>query len=530
LTHRRRGKVRICVTTSDFSGLGKGTFSAALGRLLASRGLNVRIMKCDLYYNYDAGTMNPGEHGEVYVLADGRETDQDLGIYERFLDKELTSREYVTNGQIHHQIYLNEREGKYLGQTVSVEHVIDEIKRRIVEVASEVDVLIVELGATIGDIKGTFYLEAIRELQSEPGVKMMLFHLSFLPMLDKVGELKTMGSQRSVGYLRSYGLKPDVLVCRTQEVEVIPEAQVYRLTKFCDVQDNCIICLPDLDDVFELPRKLSTFRLDEVVSEKMSIPLRASTTDDWYKKFSPPNDLSVVLVGKYPHRDAYLSIKHHLWMNGVRDISYTDRLTSAEGIDGVILTPGWGERGVEKMIESARFCRENSVPCLGICLGLQVMVIEYARNVLGLKGANSTEFDESTPHPVIQQLASQKERVGLGGTARLGNWTTLVTEGSKAHSVYKATRIVQRHRHRYEVAGDYEWGKFRPVGYDEKTGLIEIMELADHPFYMGCQFHAEFSLRSPLIEAFVKHCLGSKNEAGYASGLRHQAEEARLRG
>ena len=520
--------MRICVTTSDFSGLGKGTFSGALGRLLASRGLNVRIMKCDLYYNYDAGTINPGEHGEVYVLADGRETDQDLGIYERFLDKELSGHDYVTNGQIHHQIYLNEREGKYLGETVSVEHVIDEIKRRIVEVAGEVDMLIVELGATIGDIKGTFYLEAIRELQSEPEVEIMVFHLSFLPMLEKVGELKTMGSQRSVNFLRSYGLKPDVLVCRTQDAEEIPKAQIYRLTKFCDVQDNCIVCLPDLEDVFDLPRRLSAFHLDEIVGEKMSIELKPSTLNDWYEKFSSPNGLRVVLVGKYPHWDAYLSIKHHLWLNGVRDIRFAEELTSGEGVDGVILTPGWGERGIDQMIESARFCRENDIPCLGICLGLQIMVIEYARNVLGLRDADSTEFDENTSHPVIQELTSQKERAGLGGTSRLGNWTTLITEGSRVHSIYKTDRIVQRHRHRYEVSGDYEWGMFRPVGHDEKTGLVEIMELADHPFYMGSQFHAEFSLRSPLIEAFVGHCLESTEETDYVPDYQSQAQEARL--
>lgn len=521
--------MRICVTTSDFSGLGKGTFSGALGRLLASRGLDVRIMKCDLYYNFDAGTINPGEHGEVYVLTDGLETDQDLGIYERFLDKELGRRDYVTSGQIHHQIYLNEREGKYLGQTVSVEHVIDEIKRRIAAVAREVDVLIVELGATIGDIKGTFYLEAIRELQSDSEVELMLFHLSFLPMLEKVGELKTMGSQRSVNYLRSYGLKPDVLVCRTQDVEDIPEAQVYRLTKFCDVQNNCIVCLPDLDDIFDLPLKLSGFRLDEVVGEQMSISLPTSTLDDWYReKFSPPNDLTVALVGKYPHHDAYLSIKDHLWMNGVRDIRFAEELTSGAGIDGVILTPGWGERGVDKMIESAQFCRENSIPCLGICLGLQVMVIEYARNVLGLEAANSTEFDPNTPHPVIQELTSQKERAGLGGTARLGNWTTLITEGSKTHSIYGSDRIVQRHRHRYEVSGDYEWGAFQPVGYDEKTGLIEIMELVDQSFYLGSQFHSEFSLESPLIEAFVVHCLEAGEEADYVAEFPRQAQEAGL--
>ncbi|WP_016925321.1 CTP synthase [Prochlorothrix hollandica] len=498
--------MKIIFVASDFSGLGKGTFGAALGRLLRSHGMNVRIMKCDLYYNYDAGTINPKEHGEVYVLSNGLETDQDLGIYERYLDVECNSYDYVTSGQIHHQIYLNERSGQYLGQTVSFEHVIEEITRRISRFAEQCDVGIVEIGATIGDIKGVFFLEACRQLRAELGrVNSTFVLLSHFPYLPSCGELKTMGCQRSVNDLRSKGLKPDVLVARTPQDVKLDDYLFKKIELFCEVPRQAVVQLADIENSYEIPLLLRSLGLQDYLASHMELKLGEDTLNAWYKKFDLKRDLKIALVGKYSHADAYVSILHQLRFLGIDSVEYLSNLKLLTQFDAVIIPGGWGKRGTEEMIEAARVCRENRIPCLGICLGLQIMAIEYSRNVLGLEGANSTEFDDETPYPVVVMQDAQKEIHGLGGTARLGDWVTQLVPGSLAASIYGSEETTQRHRHRYEISSDIEFGNFKVTGRDKKTNLVEVMELPDHPFYLGVQFHPEFKPgRNPVFEGLVK--------------------------
>lgn len=497
--------MKIIFVASDFSGLGKGTFGAALGRLLRSHGIDVRIMKCDLYYNYDAGTINPKEHGEVYVLANGLETDQDLGIYERYLDTECNSYDYVTSGQIHHQVYLNERSGQYLGQTVSFEHVIEEITRRITRFAQQCEVGIVEIGATIGDIKGVFFLEACRQLRAELGrVNSAFVLLSHFPYLQSCGELKTMGCQRSVNDLRSKGLKPDVLVARTPQDVKLDDYLFKKIELFCEVPRQAVIQLADVDNSYDIPSVLRSLGLQHYLASHMELELGEDSLDEWYKKFDPKRDLKIAMVGKYSHSDAYVSILHQLRFLGIKEVEYMDHPEDLTHYDAVIIPGGWGKRGTEEMIEAARICRENRIPCLGICLGLQIMAIEYCRNVLGLEGANSTEFDDKTPYPVVVMQEAQKETHGLGGTARLGNWVTQLVPGSLAAQIY-GEETTQRHRHRYEISSEVDFGAFKITGRDKKTELVEVMELPDHPFYLGVQFHPEFQPgRNPVFEGLIK--------------------------
>lgn len=518
--------MKLIFVASDFSGLGKGTFSASLARVFKSHGVNTRIMKCDLYFNYDAGTINPGEHGEVYVLADGTETDQDFGIYERYSGMECNARDYLTSGQVYHQIFLNERAGKYLGQTVSVEHVIEEIKHRMLDFAEQCDLGIIELGATIGDIKGIYFLEACRQLRAELGKDDTLFILlSHFPYLNNVQELKTMGCQRSVNDLRSKGLKPDIIVARTVSHAEIPEYQLGKIQKFCEVPKGAVFCFPDLDDEYEIPRLIRSKLLHNYVSLRMGILLGEDTLDAWYRSFAQCTDLKVALVGKYPHSDAYVSIIHHLRFNGIRSVTYLSEPKDLDKYDAVILPGGWGERGVEEIIHAAQICREERIPCLGICLGLQLMVIEYARNVLGLKNANSIEFDENTSHPVVKLQDEQTGVNQIGGTSRLGNWTTILDERSRIAEIYGKTEIVQRHRHRYEIASNYDFKDFRVTGRDKRTGLIETMELRGHPFYIGVQYHPEFSpVKVPLFKALAEAALLRRQtveKPGEASLLSH---------
>lgn len=498
--------MRVVFVASDFSGLGKGTFSAALGRVLKSSGIDARVMKCDLYFNYDAGTISPGEHGEVYVLADGTETDQDLGIYERFLGIECNHRDYLTSGQVFHQIYLNERAGRYLGQTVSVEHVINEIKRKILEFAGQCEVGIIELGATIGDIKGTYFLEACRQLKTDLNVDESLFVLlSHFPYLENVQELKTMGCQRSVNDLRAKGIKPDLIVARTASHRDIPDYQLGKIQLFCEVPKEAVFCLPDLPDEYELPRYIRDQQLHRYVAQRLRVGLLEDTLDEWYRVFEPSKDISVALVGKYPHTDAYVSIKHQLRKLGVPKVVYMSEPVNLQDFDAVIIPGGWGSRGVEQLVSAAGTCREEQIPCLGICLGLQVMVIEYARNVLGLRDANSAEFNPNASHLVVILQEEQDGLDRLGGTSRLGNWTTRLVENSKIAQIYGSTEIVQRHRHRYEITSAVDFGSFRVVGQDMRTNLIEVMEAIDHPFYIGVQYHPEFSPEvNPLFRELVR--------------------------
>lgn len=504
--------MKIIFVASDFSGLGKGTFGAALGRLLRSHGIDVRIMKCDLYYNYDAGTINPKEHGEVYVLSDGLETDQDLGIYERYLDTECNSNDYVTSGQIHHQIYLNERSGQYLGQTVSFEHVIEEITRRITRFAQQCEVGIVEIGATIGDIKGVFFLEACRQLRAELGrVNSIFVLLSHFPYLQSCGELKTMGCQRSVNDLRSKGLKPDVIVARTPQDVILDDYLFKKIELFCEVPRQAVIQLSDIDNSYEIPLLLRSLGLQNYLAGHLQLELGEDTLNSWYNKFDPKRDLKIALVGKYSHSDAYVSIGHQLRFLGIDTVEYMPKPENLHEFDAVIIPGGWGKRGTEPMIEAARICRENRIPCLGICLGLQIMAIEYARNALGLVGANSTEFDDNTTYPVVVMQEAQKEAHGLGGTARLGDWVTQLLTGSLVSQIYGSEETTQRHRHRYEINSEIDFGDFKVTGRDKKTNLVEVMELPDHPFYVGVQFHPEFQPgRNPIFEGLIRAAEGRK--------------------
>jgi len=498
--------MKIIFIASDFSGLGKGTFSASLGRVLKSSGVNVRIMKCDLYFNYDAGTINPGEHGEVYVLADGTEVDQDFGIYERFLQTENNALDYLTSGRVFHKIYSKERAGAYLGQTVSVEHVIAEIKQQIVSFANQCELGIVELGATIGDIKGIYFLEAIRQLTAELGKGNTLFALlSHFPYLENVKELKTMGCQRSVNDLRSKGLKPDIIIARTIKHEEIPTYQLTKINTYCEVPAQAVFCIPNLNDQYNMPELIKSKLLHQYIATQLGLSITESTLERWYSLFDSRKPLNIALVGKYPHADAYVSIIHQLRFHGVVSIEHVSDPTRVNSFDGVILPGGWGARGVEDIIQAAQICREKNIPCLGICLGFQLMVVEYARNVLGFKNANSTEFNTDTHDPVIKLQENQTASFDFGGTSRLGNWTMELEPNSKLAKIYGKTMIVQRHRHRYEVSPNYNYKEFQIVGVAQTANLIEAMELKGHPFYIGVQSHPEFSAEKvPLFGAFVK--------------------------
>jgi CTP synthase len=502
--------MKVLFVASDFSGLGKGTFCAGLGRVLRSHGVNVRIMKSDLYFNYDAGTINPQEHGEVYVLADGTEVDQDFGLYERFTGIENTARDYITSGRVFHQIYLNEREGKYLGQTVSTEHVIDEIKSRILNFAEQADVGIIELGATIGDIKGIYAMEACREIIDDLGHENAAFILlSHFPFLANVQEIKTMGCQRSVSALRAKGIQPDIIIARTpSDHGMLPEYQLGKIARYCGVGREYVFCLPDLDDEYEIPDFMVQGSLHQVIALQLGLILRRSGLTEWYRTFDAPKGLRVALVGKYSHGDAYVSIQHQLRLFGVGSVEFVPGDLDLDRFDGVIIPGGWGKRGTEEIIAAARTCRERGIPTLGICLGLQLMLIEYARHVLGLENANSAEFDEHTRHKVVVLQEEQKRANGMGGTARLGNWTTRLEPDSLVAAAYGSARIVQRHRHRFEVSPEYDYGDFRVTGRDERTGLVETMELTGHPFYVGVQFHPEFGVtKSGIFGAFVHAAL-----------------------
>lgn len=498
--------MKLIFVASDFSGLGKGTFAASLGRVLLSCGKYTRIMKNDLYFNYDAGTINPGEHGEVYVLKDGTEVDQDFGIYERFLNIEHSSVDYMTSGRLFYEVYLKERAGDYLGQTVSAEHVIELLKKKIIDFSNSTDIGIVELGATVGDIKGSYLMEAVRQIINEIGPKNSTFILlSYFPFLENVGELKTMGCQRSVSILRSKGIKPDIIIARSSNCKELPSYQMSKLELYCEVPEGAVFCFPDLKDYYQIPRRIKLTNVHKYIAKKMMLDLVNDDLDKWYElTFDNLIPYKIALLGKYPHKDAYISIVNQLRMFGITSVEFEDGPNNLENYDGVIVPGGWGERGVEKIIQGIQVCRENKIPCLGICLGLQLMFVEYARNVLNLKDANSLEFSENTMYPVVTLQEEQKKRCGLGGTSRLGNWITQLDKESKLGKVFEDNVIVQRHRHRYEINSQYVDDNFKIVGRDRGTDLVEVMELKNHPYFVGVQFHPEFYIgKSPVFKSFI---------------------------
>ncbi|RCU47564.1 CTP synthase (glutamine hydrolyzing) [Haloplanus salinus] len=524
------GRKFVFVTGGVMSGLGKGITAASTGRLLSNAGFDVTAVKIDPYLNVDAGTMNPYQHGEVYVLKDGGEVDLDLGNYERFLGTDMTFDHNVTTGKTYKHVIEKERAGDYLGNTVQIiPHITDDIKRRIREAAEGTDVCLIEVGGTVGDIEGMPYLEALRQFSHEEDDEDVLFaHVTLVPY-SKNGEQKTKPTQHSVKELRSIGLQPDVLVGRCED-RLDPDTKE-KIALFCDVPTDAVFSNPDVEDIYHVPLMVEDEGLDEYVMERLHIAdeaLPKSERDSQWRELvtrERTGEIDVALVGKYALEDAYMSIhealKHAgihaevevnvLWVDAdeMRD-HHTERLREA---DAVVVPGGFGSRGAEGKIEAIRYARENDVPFLGLCLGFQMAVVEYARNALGLDGAHSAEIDEETPYPVIDLLPEQYDLEDLGGTMRLGAHETEIRPGTLAHEVYGDDSCTERHRHRYEVNPEYiddlEAGSLTFSG--RAGNRMEIVELDDHPYFLGTQFHPEFRSRpdraSPPFVGFVEATL-----------------------
>jgi CTP synthase len=521
-----KGRKFIFVTGGVMSGLGKGITAASTGRLLANAGFDVTAVKIDPYLNVDAGTMNPYQHGEVYVLKDGGEVDLDLGNYERFLGVDMTSDHNVTTGKVYEQVIEKERAGDYLGKTVQIiPHVTDDIKRRVRAAAEGTDVCIVEVGGTVGDIEGMPYLEALRQFAHEDDEEDILFaHVTLVPY-SKNGEQKTKPTQHSVKELRSIGLQPDVLVGRCEDR--LDEETREKIALFCDVPTDAVFSNPDVEDIYHVPLMVEEEGLDEYVMERLGLAgeaLPPAERDSRWRELvtrEREGTVSVALVGKYALEDAYMSIHEALKHAGIHrrvDVEtlwvdademhdrHAERLRAA---DGIVVPGGFGSRGSEGKVRAIRYARENGVPFLGLCLGFQLAVVEHARNVVDLAGAHSTELEPETPHPVIDLLPEQYDMDDLGGTMRLGAHETAIEPGSLAAEIYGADSCVERHRHRYEVNPEYidrlETDGFRFSGRADNR--MEILEREDHPFFLGTQFHPEFRSRpdraSPPFVGFL---------------------------
>lgn len=522
----------IFVTGGVTSSLGKGIVSASLGLLLKSRGFSVTIQKLDPYINIDPGTLNPYEHGECYVTEDGAETDLDLGHYERFLDAPTSQNNNVTTGRIYQTVIEQERKGDFLGKTVQViPHITNEIKRRIKILSKEnYDIIITEIGGTVGDIESLPYIESVRQLQWELGENnSMVIHLTLLPYLSASGELKTKPSQHSVRQLMESGIQANVLVCRTEHE--IPKEQRAKLAQFCNVPlDNVIEC-KDMDTIYEVPIYLQKQKFDDVVLKALDLKSeKPSDLKDWNaflnKYQNPKKKVEIALVGKYVSlQDSYKSISEAFIHAGATletevkirwvysgDITQDNVTEALAGVDGVLVAPGFGDRGIEGKIWATKYARENKIPLLGICLGMQIITIEFARNVLGLERANSVEFDATTDAPVISLMEDQKNVVDKGGTMRLGAWKCSLIPNSKLAEIYGNKNISERHRHRYEFNSEYkddfEKNGLIPTGFNPDTQLVETLELKDHPFFVGVQYHPEYKSTvetpHPLFTAFVK--------------------------
>ena len=531
----------VFVTGGVASSLGKGLTASSLGRLLKARGLRVTMQKLDPYLNVDPGTMNPFQHGEVFVTRDGAETDLDIGHYERFLDTALDGHANVTTGQVYSQVIAKERRGDYLGDTVQViPHITNEIVDRIRGMAGpDVDVVITEIGGTVGDIESLPFLEAARQVRHLIGRDQAFFlHVSLVPYLAPSGELKTKPTQHSVAALRSIGIQPDALVCRSDRQ--IPDGLKRKLSMMCDVDREAVVAAPDAPSIYDIPKVLHTEGLDAYLVRRLGLPFRDVDWTDWNtlldRVHRPAAEVTIALVGKYVDLpDAYLSVSEALRAGGfhhdtrveIRWVPSDDCATeqgaarALDAVDGVLVPGGFGVRGIEGKIGALRHARENRIPTLGICLGLQCMVIEAARNLAGLADANSAEFDPNTPHPVVATMADQLGVVAgeqdMGGTMRLGDYPATLTPGSRAAQAYGSGHAVERHRHRYEVANAYrdrlEQVGLRFSGCSPDGRLVEIAELDRdlHPFYLGAQFHPEFTSRptkaNPLFAAFVAAAL-----------------------
>src|SRR5213082_3694725 len=525
----------IFVSGGVVSSLGKGVAASSIGCLLESRGFQVTLQKCDPYLNVDPGTMSPFQHGEVFVTEDGAETDLDIGHYERFVDENLSRTANHTSGSIWDRVIRKERKGEYLGSTVQViPHITNEIKERIrsASEATDCDVVVSEIGGTVGDIESLPFLEAIRQFRRDAGAENVCYvHVTLVPFVETAGELKTKPTQHSVNELRRIGIHPDVIVCRSHE-ELSREIRD-KIALFADVDPGAVVASPDVPDVYEVPRVLEREGLDRLVGEKLGLELGAPDLSDWdellERVHSRRDVVEIALVGKYVKlRDAYLSVHEALKQAGLEhgcavrvrwvdaeDMSYDETAELLENVDGVLVPGGFGSRGWEGKILACRAARERRIPYLGICLGMHVAVSEFARHVVGLDGANSTEMDPETPFPVIDLLPEQKGIEDLGGTMRLGAQAVEAAEGTRTRELYGETVIFERHRHRYEVNNLYRAQLVEAglvvCGTFEEGRLVEIVELPDHPWFVASQFHPEFKSRptrpAPLFRGFVAAAL-----------------------
>ena len=529
----------IFVTGGVSSSLGKGIISASLAKLLQSRGLDVTIQKLDPYINVDPGTLNPYEHGECYVTSDGAETDLDLGHYERFLNVETSQANNVTTGRIYQTVIEKERKGDFLGKTVQViPHITDEIKRRIklLGETNNYDVIITEIGGTVGDIESLPYIESVRQLRWELGKSnSLVIHLTLVPYLSAAKELKTKPTQHSVKTLMESGINADILVCRTEHD--ISDDIKNKLALFCNVDVDSVIQSKDASTIYDVPLMMEKEKLDKVVLKKLEISNYSSTNMNVWADFvnklkSPKNTINIGLVGKYVElQDSYKSILESLVHAGsVNETKVNVHSIHSEHIDdeinekilkldGLIVAPGFGSRGIEGKIKSIKSVRENNIPFFGICLGMQMAVIEFSRNVLNLKDSNSTEMDENTSNPVISLMQDQKNITNMGGTMRLGSWDCELIENSRAMSIYNSKQIKERHRHRWELNNKYlddlQDAGLKASGINSKTGLVEIVELPSNDWFIGVQFHPEYKSTvenpHPLFVSFVSACLKYNN-------------------
>ncbi|WP_044470077.1 glutamine hydrolyzing CTP synthase [Mannheimia massilioguelmaensis] len=529
----------IFVTGGVVSSLGKGIAAASLAAILEARGLNVTMMKLDPYINVDPGTMSPTQHGEVFVTQDGAETDLDLGHYERFIRTKMTKRNNFTTGKIYSEVLRKERRGDYLGATIQViPHITNEIKARVIDGAAGHDVAIIEVGGTVGDIESLPFLEALRQLAVQVGRENTLFmHLTLVPYIPTAGEVKTKPTQHSVKELLSIGIQPDVLICRSDRM--IPPNERAKIALFCNVPEKAVISLKDVNSIYQIPALLKSQGLDDFICQRFHLSCQEADLSEWeqvlYRESNPTGDVTIGMVGKYIELpDAYKSVNEALKHAGLTNrlsvhIKYVDSqdvetkgVEVLKGLDGILVPGGFGYRGVEGKILTAQYARENKIPYLGICLGMQTALIEYARNVAGLTQANSSEFDKACPQPVVGLITEWQDAEGnvekrsdnsdLGGTMRLGAQQCHLVEGSLARQLYGKETIEERHRHRYEVNNkllpQIEKAGLKVTGLSADRKLVEIIEVPNHPWFVACQFHPEFTSTPrdghPLFAGFVK--------------------------
>ena len=553
ITGKAKATKYIFVTGGVSSSLGKGIISASLAKLLQARGMKVTIQKLDPYINIDPGTLNPYEHGECYVTDDGAETDLDLGHYERFLNVATSQANNITTGRIYQSVIDKERRGEYLGRTVQViPHITDEIKRcvQILGEGDSYDFVITEIGGTVGDIESLPYIEAVRQMRWEHPKDTLVIHLTLVPYLKAAGELKTKPTQHSVKQLLEFGVQPDVLVCRTEHN--LTKSIRNKLARFCNVGEEAVIQSIDADTIYDVPLLMQKEQLDEVVLSKLGVDSRASLDLNSWMNFlqrykHPESEVSIALVGKYVElQDSYKSIVEAFthagaacgvkvnikWVHS-EQVQASEVGALFEDVQGILVAPGFGSRGIDGKIEAIRYARENGVPFFGICLGMQCAVIEFARNVLGLEEAHSTEIKDYTPHPVIDLMEEQKGLAEMGGTMRLGAYPCALTPDSKAAKAYGNDTTEERHRHRYEFNDAYREqfieGGMIPAGIHPDSKLVEIVELPDHPWFVGAQFHPEYKSTvvnpHPLFKAFVTATMAYSSTASSSAEPHNRSEE-----